>query len=188
MAKPRRKPSHPPDIIAQIARRIPERKAPVELMMPVAFIETEAQNAGCVVETIREEGKARRKRRYRLHVLERMAKETDGLMRITERQKLAGMALHDAWCGTLLSPPAVREIVVDSTPRPDDLTVHQVIAMQRYADLIGVIPRQFRPVARHVACENRALRDGMARDGMEASGKLAELQVALDLLANHLGY
>lgn len=152
--------------------------------MPVEWIDTPAQNAGTTIETIREPGKADRKRRYRLHILEQMHRGG----RISRRQMLAGMELHEAWCATQLSPPAVREVVVDGTMDPDRITVAQVEAMQRYADLAAAVPAAQRYVVRHVVLDNRAIRDGLARDSMEAHGPTAELKVALELVANRLGY
>lgn len=152
--------------------------------MPVEWIDTPAQNAGTTIETVREPGKADRKRRYRLHILEQMHRGG----RISRRQMLAGMELHEAWCATQLSPPAVREVVVDGTMDPDRITVAQVEAMQRYADLAAAVPAAQRYVVRHVVLDNRAVRDGLARNAMEAHGPMAELQVALELVANRLGF
>ena len=168
MAKPRRRPAHPPDIIRQIAARIPEKKAPAAPMMPVAFVETPAQNAGTVVEIITSDRGTRSKRRYRLHILERM-----GRMRLlSRRQVTAGLAVHDAWCRTQLSPPAVRELFVDTTPRPDDIAVAQVEAMQAYADIMALVPVWYRQAVRRLAVDRllpttaRELED--ARRGLSA--------------------
>ena len=175
MPKPRRKPCHPRDIIAQIARNIPERKSTVEVMMPVAFIETPAQNAGCTVEIIREPGKARRKKRYRKHILERM----EDKRLVSRRQVLAGLKIHDAWCSTQLSPPAIQEIYVDAPCRPDDVAVAQVEAMQAYADLMGLVPAWYRAEVRRTACE---------RYLPQTAAQLDLLRRGLSALADKLRY
>lgn len=152
MAKARRKPAHPPDIVRQIAMSIRARRPEPtkELEAPVEWIDNEAQNAGCIVETMRREpGKARRKRRFRLHTLELLGKTR----RLSETQVLAGLALHERWCMTQLSPPAVQEIYVDAPVRPDEVAVAQVEAMQAYADMIALVPLAYRATVRRVACD-----------------------------------
>lgn len=144
-------------------------------MMPVAFIETEAQNAGCVVETIQEDGRARRKRRYRLHLVERLAMQRI----LSEAQKLAGMRLYDAWCATMLSPPAVQEVFVDSAPRPDNRAVMQVVRMQAYADMIAEVPLMYRVAVRRLVCD---------RLFPQTSYELDHARRGLNQLVKHLGY
>ena len=97
MPRPRKKPSSPP--------------------MPVEFIETEAQNAGTVIEMIdRGPGRAKEKRRRRYHLLDKISKPTQYKgrtfkARITTRQRDAGERLFEAWCETMRSPTATSEYV-----------------------------------------------------------------------------
>lgn len=150
------------------------RRKPAIPTMPIEWIDSPAQNAGCVVEVISETGKANRKRRYRLHIVERLAQRRV----LSESQKLAGLALHGAWCQTMLSPPAVQEIFVDATPRPDDVTVHQVERMQRFADMAAAIPVLYRAHVRRLACD---------RLMPQTAGDLELARQGLMRLAKHLG-
>lgn len=164
------------------------RNKPSKPTMPVEFIRTDAQDAGCELVVIDDgEGRCYRMRRYRTHTLERMAKE-NGAMRVSERQLLAGLDLHAAYCRTQLSSPAIPEIQVDRTPRPDEATVNKCHAATVFAKMTTGIQREHMKVVRHVCCEDRAIRNGLASNGHEASYMVAQLKVALDIIANRLGY
>ena len=167
---------------------MPRRKPHVPTA-PVEWLETEAQMHGTVVETVKDDtpGKIRQKRRYRLHTLERMANARDPMARISERQKLAGLEIHSRWCNTQLSPPCVREIVVDSTPRPDDTTIAQVEAVQAFADIMRLVPSDMSGVVRHVCCDNLPITKIVSHNRYYGNQKAA-LQIALDLVANELGF
>lgn len=162
-----------------------KQKAPV---MPVEWIDNPAQNAGTVVEVVSETGKADKKRRYRLHTLERMGKRPPGKGRLHPRQVMAGLKLYEVWCETQMSPAAIREIFVDGTMDADAITVAQVTAMQEFAMVWEWVPREFRGIVGHVVLEDRELRFAPLAGGGEDRSPMAQLQVALDLLANRMGY
>ena len=172
-ARPPLRPRHGRPLMAKAKKQLA-----LPPMMPVAFVETWVldsdgkpiapgpQEAGTVVEIIHEAGKARRKRRHRPHILERLAKRRI----VSETQMLAGLRLHDAWCLTLLSPPGIQEVRIDASPRPDNVAIHQVQRMQSYADMVALIPRPYREPARRLACDRllpQTTRDlELARQGL----------------------
>lgn len=159
------------------ARRRPRLPGaqPEPPMMPVEWIDNAAQNAGCIVEVVKSDRGTRSKRRHRLHMVELLGKTR----RLSERQVLAGVDLLTAWHATQLSAPAIPELRVDTTPRPDSIAVAQCEAMQAYADLMAVIPALWRPAVRRVVC------DGM----MPASEReMVDVQQGLSRLADHKRY
>ena len=205
MPRARKRPSRP-DIIRQIASRIPERKVPEAPLMPVSFVETwavkigpnglpvededgnvmplldasgrpipGAQERGVRIETVKSDRGSRSKRRYRLHILEIMGKARV----LSARQVEAGLDVYDAWCATQLSPPAIPEIYVDASRRPDDIAVAQVAAMQAYADLMAMVPRWYRAAVRRTACDRLLPQTERDTD---------ELRRGLTALARELGY
>lgn len=160
------------------------RRKPHTPTLPPEWVETPAQMAGTQVEPVKTGRDVQKLRRFRVHVLEKMRDSN----KISFRQCQAGLAIHEAWCETQLSPPAVREINVDSTPKPDDVTVAQCERMKIFADLMALVPSDMTGVVRHVCCEGLPIRNGLAKNGPSASSLTASLQVALDLVANHKGY
>lgn len=162
-----------------------KKRKPYVPTVPPEWLDTPAQMAGTTVEVVKDDNpnRAKKLRRYRKHPLEAMREGG----KISERQMLAGLELHNAWSATLQSPPAIPEITVDSTPRPDDITVAQCERMTTYAKLIEEVPSQQQPIVRHVCCDGQAVRR-FAGGGRSWGSHCADLQVGLDVLANHLGY
>lgn len=153
--------------------------------------QTEAQMSGAEVHRLKSDTGRGLRRKYRRHILERMHKPERKTWPslITERQMLAGLELHSAWCETQRSPDsAFSRIYVDSSPRPGDASVLAVQRLFDYAALMDMVPGDCRRIVEHVCCDNRAIRDGCARNRREALGHLSQLQVALDILANEMGY
>lgn len=148
--------------------------------------DTPAQRRGTVLEPAVHRGVAvrRRKREHALESLHRLPHGNPN--RISERQMRAGLELHHRWCATQLS--AYSEIKVDKTPDPTAAAVLQAQRVYDYEALSRHIPRASRATVEHVARDGRAIRDGLARNGMDASMHSALLKVALDILANELGY
>lgn len=78
-------------------------------------------------------------------------------------------------------------VYVDFTPDP---SAAAVLKAQRAFDFSGLsrhVPHGMREVVMHVCAHDRAIRDGLARNGREADMYSAMLKVALDVLANELG-
>lgn len=140
--------------------------------------QTEAQNAGTTLESVPDD-KNGSTRRVRKHILLRMK----GL---SPRQQAAGLAISEAYEATQKSPPAIKEIQVDSSPKPDACIGIQIDRASRHAWLKAAVPPQYKYVVDHV-CENgNALRDGLPYDGHQGQIHLAPLQVSLDLVANKM--
>ena len=158
------------------------RRKPAELTMPPQFVDTPAQNAGCVVEDIREPGKATRRRRTRETELLRLAKSG----RISDEQCAAGLRLRDLWDETQRTPAPQEP--VDRTARPDDATVHRVTAMTEFAKAMRAVNGETVVQAvRHVCCHDRSLRDGLARNGVETMVYMDSLLLGLRSLERHFG-
>lgn len=132
-----------------------------------------------VYEDVPEDGNGRRRRRQ-LHPIEDMF--VRGVL--TQAQRVAGLAVADAWeaCQRTASRD-LAEPRVDSSPKPDDRTVIQLEAQQRWARIARQIPRDGRAVVEHVCCEGRYLKDGVANGGKQMVGALDSLRAALDVLS-----
>lgn len=157
------------------------RKKPSAPVMDIEWVVTPAQEAGTITEDVRDgrEGVARRRRRYRLHPLEMMAKSGT----LTPAQCQAGLALHEAYCKTLMGPPAIREIVVDATTDYDALAVKRCDLLTSLAKMMQPVTAEQKRVVWHVCCEGLAIRNGLAKDGHQARAYVRELGGALDAMA-----
>jgi hypothetical protein len=123
----------------------------------------------------------RYKRRW--HVLELMHKRAA----ISARQRDSGMELHARYERTGLSPAsAFTKVQVDTTPDWDAITLGQIERQHAFTRLSRHVPKAFQKPVWHVCIEGKELKDGLARDAMEQSSMMAQLQVALDILANEL--
>lgn len=140
----------------------------------------------------REDNGAEFRRKHRDHVLEIMAssKRRNGKAKqpeISTRQRDAGLRLHEAYCRTELSGDApFTKVYVDVSPDPAAVALAQAERVTEYAILMAKVPQNMRGPVWHVAVMSKFLRSGYSKDGKEASMHKAQLQVALDLLANHL--
>lgn len=129
-------------------------------------------------EPVPEDANGRRRRRI-IHPIEDMHQRgvLDG------RQRVAGLALADAWEACQRAPSVdLLQPRVDRTRRPDDRTVILLDAQHRYARLARQIPRDARAVIRHVCCEGRYLKDGFVRNGREMGNAVEILQMALSVM------
>lgn len=153
---------------------------------------TPAALAGTTIMVFREDNGAEFRRKYRDHALEIMArsKHRNGKPRqpeISTRQRDAGLRLHEAYCRTELSGDApFTKVYVDVSPDPSAVALSQAERVTEYAKLMSEIPSDLRGPVWHVAVMSKMLRAGYSKDGKEAAMHKAQLQVALDLLANHL--
>ena len=155
--------------------------------------DTPAQRAGAVylVDVLPSGQKIQRKRR--LHALEIMAasEHQNGKRKkaeISARQCAAGLRLHDLWCLTEMTGDApFTKVYVDTSPNPSAVVAAQIERVAAFTALSRHIPTVLRGPVEHVAIKSRQLRDGYSRDGKDASEHCAQLQAALDILADHLG-
>ena len=143
----------------------------------------EAQMNGAVMITVREDNGAEFRRKRRDHALEIM--RNNGA--INHRQCAAGLKLHERYCVTEMGPDAAfTRVYVDASPNPGAVALAQAERLGKFIELSREIPRGMAGVVWHVAIRSRQLRDGFSRDGRDAQAHCAQLQVALDILANHL--
>ncbi len=118
-------------------------------------------------------------RRIRGGVLEALHSAEDG---IGMREYQAGVDIRQAFEATMQRPPAIREVFVDASPKPDATVAMQIDRQSEFARLMSAVPSDMRYVVKHVCCEDRAIR-GLG-SGREHGMHKARLQVALMLVAN----
>ncbi len=123
------------------------------------------------------------KRRQRIPSLERVYKHGG----MTMRQFQAGKEIRDAFDATQKSPPAIKEIHVDTCPTPDATIDVQCDAQSRLAFAMSGVPSKFKHIVWHVCCENRPISD-LGGGAIMGGSHRACLMVALDLVANKLRY
>ena len=123
------------------------------------------------------------KRRQRIGALELVYKR--GGMSL--RQFQAGKRIRDTFEATHKSPPAIKEIQVDTCPTPDATIDKQVDAQSDYAEAMAAVPARFKHIVEHVCVENRPISQLPGSQIMGGSHE-ACLMVALDLVANKLRY
>lgn len=149
--------------------------------------DTAAQRQGAVILEVIEGGqKWRRKRRD--HILDIMARGTRRRpAMISRRQAAAGMELVDRFEATMTAPsPAWTRIFVDSSPRPGDVSVADLEAKARLAELTVLIPRHCKAVTYAICRDNHSIRPGFTNSPDRAQIWLKRLREALDILADHL--
>lgn len=170
MTKPRRKP------------------APLPTMQGDLGPNTPAQRAGVRLEPVEGDANGTHRKR-RVDWLERYhygEVDKKGKLRIKPfldiRQYQAGVEIRNALEATQKSPAQTGERV-DASPKPDANIDVQVDAISRYARARKAVPRAHAYVVDHVCEQNRPI-----SELTEKAAHKAMLQVALDLVANHLGY
>ncbi len=135
-----------------------------------------------VVEPVPEDANGRRRTR-RLHALEVLwLREA-----VNKRQFVAGQRIIDAWEATMRTPSRdLSEDRVDVSSRPDAPTAVMVERQDRFVRLMRVVPRDSQAAVRHVCCDGRMIRDGLAKNRDSMANVLERLSVGLEVLANHL--
>ena len=165
---------------------MPRRKRKPHALPPQGDIgpDTPAQRAGAVILNVIEDSGAVFRRKRKDHPLEVMVVAG----KISARQCAAGLKLHEAYCRTEMGPDsAFTRDFVDTSPNPSAVALAQTESITRFIAIFRHVPPAMKPVVWHVAINGKPLRAGFSRSGKEASGHCAQLQVALDLVANHLG-
>ncbi len=169
--------------MSRTARRKPHK--PTEGVEPVRGDHgtgTAAANASTVLVAVPGD-KNGMKRRQRIGALELILKNTG----MSQRQYQAGKRIRDTFEATQKSPPAIKEIQVDTSPTPDATIDTQVDAQSDYADAMAAVPTKFKRVVEHVCVENRPISE-MGGGKIMGGSHRACLMVALDLVANRLRY
>lgn len=122
------------------------------------------------------------KRRERIDQIEKMKE------RLSMRQYQAAKAIADAYCKVqMLSSGAELKEQVDASPKPDAVVAVQVSAMSRLKTVMEAVPSTMRDVIEHVCWHNQAIHR-MTGSGRKHYNRTADFKVALDLVANRLGY
>lgn len=105
--------------------------------------------------------------------------------KLTTRQFLAADALRAAWEQKDRSPPAIQQVRVDCSPKPDDRTAMVVDRAMAYARIAKHVPAKYAAYVNHVARDNRHLK---SLPGYRTGCAYMErLQKGLDMLADKLG-
>ncbi|MEM7191287.1 MAG: hypothetical protein AAF405_00220 [Pseudomonadota bacterium] len=120
------------------------------------------------------------RRRQRLGALDRLRGK------LSQRQMQAGQEIRNAFEATQKSPPAIKEIHVDASPKPDATIDVQCDAQSRFALAMSEVPSHFKHIVIHVCIENRPISE--LGKGRMLESDIACLQVSLDLVANRLNY
>lgn len=122
-------------------------------------------------------------RRRRVNRLDDMLKR----QQLTMRQHQAGMAIQEAWCRVeMLSSGGEMKERVQSSPKPDATIAVQTDAVSRLKFVMDAVPSAMRDIVEHVCWHNRAI--SQMGKGRVLYDRRADLQVALDLVANKLRY
>lgn len=107
--------------------------------------------------------------------------------KIDDRQFDAALRLRVAWEQTMKSPPAIKKLQVDVTPKPDHFIAILMDRIGRYHEVARHAGRQHWRLVAHVVLDNRTLGSlpeaGGGRQLDRAHEALAE---ALDILADAL--
>lgn len=106
---------------------------------------------------------------------------------MTKRQLRAADALVMAWERTFRTPPAIKKVQVDVSPRPDAAISMQIDRVSKYHRLAKEIPKRSWPYVRHVVVDNRPL-SSMAKGGAQLARYMDRMKDGLDALADFLGY
>ena len=168
--------------------KTPRKKQITLAPMPPAWIDNDAQNAGCEIDQIQREGRAPLLRRTRTHLLERMAKPRQIRGRpapalITRRQMDAGLAYFNAWCNTQKTPEQ-NGVFVDCTPDWDGITLMGVERIAQLAAFSKWISRENRWLVNQVCLMQVPIRHN--RDYRTAKRFVCLLRSELDAMADGL--
>ena len=101
---------------------------------------------------------------------------------LTRRQADAANKLLSAWEQTLRGPPAIKEINVDSSPKPDANVAIQIDRISGFHNIMRKAPSKYAAYIDHVVIHNRPINSmpGAKRDGKY----MKRLAAGLDLLAD----
>ena len=104
---------------------------------------------------------------------------------ISDRQLRAADALRQAWEQKDRSPPAIQEVKVDHSPKPDDRTAMVVDRAMMYVKVSRHIPAKYAAFINHVARDDLHI-TSMA--GYRRGVYMDRLRLGLDAMADSMGY
>lgn len=142
---------------------------------------TRAAMQGTVLEPIEGENPNRIKRRRRVNEIIELRPK------LSQRQFQAAQAIEAAYCRVqTLSSGSPLQQKVDITPKPDATVARHTDAQSHLVYVMASVPPQMRDIVEHVCWHNRAV--GSIAKGRNHANSMADLKVALDLVANHMRY
>lgn len=142
---------------------------------------TMAATRGTVLEPLEGDNPNRFKRRKRVNQIEAMRNK------LSQRQFQAAQAIEVAYCRVqTLSSGSPLKAKVDSTPKPDATVSHQTDAQAQLVHVMAKVPPSARDIVEHVCWHNLPVND--IAKGRNHYNRMADLKVALDLVANGMRY
>lgn len=103
---------------------------------------------------------------------------------ITDRQFKAARLLRISWERTMRSPPAIKAVQVDTTPKPDEFISITLDRIGSYHKIAKTIPKNARPYIDHVVMGNRHIG---SMPGYRRRVYMRRLCKGLDRMADLLG-
>lgn len=103
---------------------------------------------------------------------------------LTKREADAADRLIKAWERNHRSPPAIKEIQVDHSPKPDAFIAIQIDRISKYTSIAKHVPNKYRPFVMHCARDDQHL---MSMPGYRRNAYMVRLKRGLGLLADGLG-
>ena len=100
---------------------------------------------------------------------------------ITKRQFTAAMALLLAWERNQRGPAAIKEIQVDTSPKPDASIAITIDRISKYHAVARLIPKQYQAFVMHVARDNNHI---TSMPGYRRNVHMDRLRKGLDALAD----
>ena len=102
---------------------------------------------------------------------------------LTKRQFTAAMALLIAWERNRRGPAAIKEIQVDTSPKPDASIAITIDRISKYHAVARLIPKRYEPFVMHVAREGKHI---TSMPGYRRNAYMDRLRKGLDALADGL--
>lgn len=105
---------------------------------------------------------------------------------ITLKQMDAGNALLDAWERTQRSAPAIKEINVDTSPKPDANAAIMIDRISKLKQISQTVTMAVRPVVEHVVIKNMSMSNLPGYHHRHAHFFVSALRDGLDAVADHM--
>lgn len=106
---------------------------------------------------------------------------------IDERQLKAAKRLRESYEATMKSPPAIKAIQVDASPKPDHAVTMQIDRISAFSAIMRHVPKDCRDVVSAVALDNQAIGRLKEYRGRNHVKGVERLQRGLDCIADGLG-
>lgn len=102
---------------------------------------------------------------------------------LTKKQGDTAAKLLKAWERNHRSPPAIKEIQVDTSPKPDAHIAITIDRISKYHRIARSVPKKYQAYVFHVARDDRFLN---AMPGYRSNVFMDRLKAGLDILADKL--